>query len=451
MTSRHESDVSVQSRLDSALAEPRRSNIDVRPSFAEDVARAHSTARHATGRGIRRAAIFVVASGVTIVAGVAGVRTMTQQTPVRTLAAPLAEFPQPFSEVRGVRELSDGRVVVNDFRDTYVKLVDFRARTAKQIGGHGNGPGEYQMPVMILPLGRDTTAVYDMANSGDMVLVLPDGSPSPSITTTSKEPGVARITIRSRGDGRGFIYSETRAGMGDSLAVERYDRATNRREYVAYVSPLGVSPLLPRAGGRAPAGLASQPGGAGLAGPPFESRDQWAVANDGRVAVAAVEEYRITFTETDGRRWTTNPIPTSRIRVTEQHKAEWRASKARPLATISINAAGNQVASFTTRPVEEPLEWPAFLPAFLPSAVSFAPNGMLWVQRTTAANGPDTFDVIDAAGRLSYKLVFPPRTHLAGFGANVVYAVRLDNDDFQYLQKYPLPGRTAEGEPLMDR
>jgi hypothetical protein len=361
------------------------------------------------------------------------------QTPVHTLTTPTAEFPEPFTEVRGVRELTDGRVVVNDFRDRFVKLVDFPAGTVRQTGTHGSGPGEYLMPLMLLPLGRDTTAVYDMANNGDLVIILPDGSLRGSITTAPTTPGGATITTRSRGDGRGFIYSETRTG-NDSIAVERYDRRSNGRVILGYVSPLVVSPFRGRpAGGRGLGARGTPTGGVGGSPPPFFTVDQWAVANDGRLAVVTSEPYRVTFTETDGRRWTADPISTSRIRVTEAHKSEWRQTRARPVASISFSRSGERAAGFTSRPVVEPAAWPEYLPPFLTGAVRFAPDGMLWVERTTAAGAPATFDIIDFRGRLVLKVVFPPRTRLAGFGANTIYAVRRDSDDLEYLQKYDLP------------
>ena len=37
------------------------------------------------------------------------------------------------------------------------------------------------------------------------------------------------------------------------------------------------------------------------------------------------------------------------------------------------------------------------------------------------------------------RIGFPPRTRLAGFGNATVYAVRLDEDDLQYLERWTLP------------
>ena len=94
-----------------------------------------------------------------------------------------------------------------------------------------------------------------------------------------------------------------------------------------------------------------------------------------------------------------------------------------------------------TMPFAEPTEWPRDLPPFLAGALSMGLDGRLWVQRTTAAGAPPTFDVFDAAGRLAERVTLPARTRLVGHGRGVVYLVRIDEDDLEYLERYRLVGR----------
>ena len=49
-----------------------------------------------------------------------------------------------------------------------------------------------------------------------------------------------------------------------------------------------------------------------------------------------------------------------------------------------------------------------------------------------------TFNVFDAHGKLLGVVALAPRTKLVGFGAQTLYAVRVDADDLQYLQRYRL-------------
>ena len=51
---------------------------------------------------------------------------------------------------------------------------------------------------------------------------------------------------------------------------------------------------------------------------------------------------------------------------------------------------------------------------------------------------PPTFDVFDEDGRLTKRVVFPEGRELVGFGEGVVYVVRLDEFDLQWLEVYSL-------------
>ena len=81
-----------------------------------------------------------------------------QAQAARQLTKPDAEFPEPFTQVTGLRELKDGRLVVIDSRDKIVELVDFKAGNATKVGREGSGPGEYAFPMRLVPLGGDSSA-----------------------------------------------------------------------------------------------------------------------------------------------------------------------------------------------------------------------------------------------------------------------------------------------------
>jgi hypothetical protein len=75
-------------------------------------------------------------------------------------------FRHPFSLVRGVAELSDGRVLVADQREVSVYVADFRTGQRRRIGtGEGAGPHEYKAPVGLFRLRGDTVAIYDLLNN----------------------------------------------------------------------------------------------------------------------------------------------------------------------------------------------------------------------------------------------------------------------------------------------
>ncbi|MCU0650144.1 MAG: hypothetical protein MUF00_19310, partial [Gemmatimonadaceae bacterium] len=95
--------------------------------------------------------------------------------PVRPLPKPDAEFSEPFSALNGVRELRDGRVVATDIRDKTVQVIDFKANAARAVGREGSGPNEFGMPMRIVGLQGDTSAVFDPLN-GRYFLVSPMGT-----------------------------------------------------------------------------------------------------------------------------------------------------------------------------------------------------------------------------------------------------------------------------------
>jgi hypothetical protein len=104
----------------------------------------------------------------TFVAGLlacAAAPALAQNIPTRTLAKPDAEFSEPFTQIAGIRELKDGRVVTIDPRDKVIQVVDFRSGSATKLGREGAGPGEYGLPLRLLPLPNDTSGVVDMLNN----------------------------------------------------------------------------------------------------------------------------------------------------------------------------------------------------------------------------------------------------------------------------------------------
>lgn len=85
--------------------------------------------------------------------------------------------------------------------------------------------------------------------------------------------------------------------------------------------------------------------------------------------------------------------------------------------------------------MQEPVQWPAFLPPFLEKG-RFAPDGLLWIQRTTQADAPTVFDLVDPRGVVVRRVSTPAYTELVGFGRSHIYFVRLDADARHFLERY---------------
>jgi hypothetical protein len=371
---------------------------------------------------------------------------------VRTLARADAEFPEPFTNVAGVRELKDGRVVMIDPRDKVVQLVDFRTGSLKKVGREGSGPKEYALPMALIALPADSSAVFDPLNSR-LLVVLPNGEPGDFLTLAQPQaargPGGGMMMMGMNPprytDAKGRVYmAGSPVAMGpngpvsaESLAILRLDRAAKKTDTLGYA--------------RLPKNTVQASGNQGNmsvrigGGNPYAPRDEWVVTPDGRVAVIRSPEYRVDWiapTRSQGA-----PIPFERIKLTEGHKQQWRDSRRNATMIAVTNDNGRR--SVSAGPpggrgapsIPEPTDWPEYMPPFAgQNALFVAPNGQIWVARTREANDRvPKYDVLDASGKVAMRVALPAQTRVVGFGNGVVYTIRTDEDDLQYLQRYRLP------------
>lgn len=388
-----------------------------------------------------------------LVAGLMAVATpaLAQNIPTRTLSKPDAEYSEPFTQVAGVRELKDGRVVVIDPRDKIVQVVNLQAGTATKLGREGSGPGEYGLPLRLLALPNDTSAVVDMLNNR-MLLIHPNGTVGGFVDLNVRPPAGGRGDGRgqvmiggsmpSAADGKGRMYlegppfrmTENGPASADSVPMIRWDRASGKRDTLAWRKVPQGSSQVSSGGGRG--NVSVRIGG----GPPFAGSEAMAIAPDGRVAVVHHEPFSVDFVSETGQRTRGQPIRYDRVKVSEGHKAEWRERQRGATMMMMTNDNGRRSATMApNNNVQDPQTWgDEFMPPFLQGTnnITFSNEGFLWVSRTGPAGQPPTYDVIDRAGNVVQRVVLPKKARLLGFGNNAVYIARLDEDDLQYLQKH---------------
>jgi len=224
----------------------------------------------------------------------------------------------------------------------------------------------------------------------------------------------------------------------DSAPVIRYDRATRRADTLAWLRlPKGTAEVRTSGGGNNQLVMMRIGGNT-----PYPARDAWGVLPNGTVAVARVADYHLELYPPGGTVVRGAPVPFSPVRVGEAEKREYReqVKNRQGVAIMRTEGSGGSrtQANASIPPFEEPEQWPATKPAFPESGVLTSPAGEVWVLRHRAASDPvPTYDVFSAAGRLVRRAQFPPRTRVVGFGpAGVVYTVRSDEDDLQWLQRY---------------
>ena len=375
-----------------------------------------------------------------------------QNVPTRTLSKPDAEFSEPFTQIAGVRELKDGRLIVVDPRDKTVQVVDLKAGTATKLGREGSGPGEYGIPFRLMALPNDTTAISDMLNNR-LLLINPNATVGGFVDLNVPPPS------GGRGDGRGMVmiggnmptsadakgrmyyqgpaFRMTESGpqAADSVPMIRWDRTSGKRDTLAWLRlPANANQISSR-GGRGNQQVMVRMGG----GPPFNGADQMVVGADGRVAIAHHDPFSVDFVSETGQRVRGQPIKYDRLRITDGHKAEWRERQKSATGLMITNDNGRRSATMgPAGQTQDPEVWGGeYMPPFLGNAaLSFSNDGYLWVLRTMPAGQPPTFDVIDRAGNVAQRIVLPKRARLLGFGNGAIYVARLDEDDLQYIQKY---------------
>lgn len=349
------------------------------------------------------------------------------------LSKPDVSFPEPFSSIAGLRELPDGRVLVSDRLEIALRIVDLKAGAVEEIGHEGGGPGEYRTPGDLFPLPGDSTLLVDFGNMR-LTAIAPDGTLGGSLGMM--HPGGFMVFPRGT-DAEGRLYFDRSNVMNmqpgeslpDSFAVVALDRGTGDIDTIAMLPRPEVAQV--KSGG----GRFAFSGSGVL---PFESVDDWAVARDGRVALAWGENYRLEWRSRGGASIVGPVVAYEPVEITQADKEAWadRMSSASVMAISTGGGGGRSRTISMPRPDVDALDWPEVKPPFGGSAVKITPEGEAWVRRYVAAGDRETYDVFDAAARRVRQVVLPADRRLVGFGDGTLYAVYVDGDDLQWLERY---------------
>jgi hypothetical protein len=354
-----------------------------------------------------------------------------ERVPTVVLSEPEAALGEPFSDVRGVRELSDGTVMVSDMLERALRRVDFANGSFEEIGRTGQGPGEYQMPGELLPLPGDSSLLVDFGNMR-VTVVGPDGKLGDSDPLMRPDG----LFVMPRGiDVSGRIYIEMsnfQLGQGreipDSFAIARIDRATGAVDTVGYLPRPEAGRVQSMGGGGASFT------GAGLS--PFQAMDAWATAPNGSIAVARHADYHLEWVFADGEPVVGPTVDYRPVNITREDKEAWASRMSGGTVTAISTSGGGGRSMSMPRPDIDEIDFPEYKPAFPRGAVSVTPEGEAWVQRHAAHGEPETYDVFDASGRRIEQVVLAAGRELVGFGHGTLYAVYVDDDDLQWLERY---------------
>jgi hypothetical protein len=353
------------------------------------------------------------------------------------LSAPDARLAHDFTQIRGLRELADGRLLVSDRLEPAVYVVDLRAGRVTRVGREGAGPEEYRMPSTLLPLPGDSTLLADEGNSRFMILG-PDLKVHRSLST--QRPGMVYTPWPRAVDRQGRLYFQVPAwaagpaGFADeSVHVARMDLKSGKVDTLARVR----RPTEPRVK-------------YGLPYVAFDRQDIWQASADGRIALVRSSDYHVEWLEPGGRMTRGPAVGFSVVPVTERDKVDYMRTF---LENTSMGGRGNGSANPTglskvpdemlaPERVKEMAAQNPFAktkPPFTDVMPRMGPDQSLWVERSLPAGAPRMFDVFDASGRPSLRVHLPPGRRLVSVGRAGIYLAAVNADGLETLERYQLP------------
>ncbi len=397
-------------------------------------------------RFIRRGSSLLGSSGAIGILALAGSGMLTSLTAQTVhLDTPDASFPDGFGMVQSVRELSDGRVLVADPLGRELMVLDMATGRRSTLSRTGRGPGEFMQPDAVWAFPGDSTLVVDLGN-GRLTILDSELAYASSRPLVFEAEGARRtvVGIPAGVDARGNIYVKENSFVGggapsDSASVLRVGREESMVEQVAQVG-------LPRVDDE----VGQQGGGRSVARRelPMSLEDAWGAAPDGRIVVARAEDYHLEWILQDGTIVRGPPVAHTRTPIRRREKEEWASELQRAGGGLNSNFnSSNGVTEYTfTRAASfggsvdvDRIDFPDRKPAFYADRIEVDGLGRAWVRRHLPAGERPTYDVFDASGQQVKEVVLPLETRLVGFGDGTLYAVRFDEFDLAYVQRFSLP------------
>jgi hypothetical protein len=407
-----------------------------------------------------------------------------QQAPaVRLINAPDGSSKQVLGTVAAVRQLPDGRLLVNDVQNRQLLLLDHSlANVAVVADSTSGGANSYGIRAggIIAYLG-DSTLFIDPAGLS-MFVIDPTGKiarvasvprsqdaptlgsnlqGSPSLDAKGRivyRGGLGRIVPPGGAGGRGPFGVPD---FPDSAALVRVDLATRKLDTAAFfkIPKIKMSVTQTERG----MSMMSEVN-------PLPLVDDWAVLADGSIAILRGQDYHIDFVNPDGSLTVSPKIPFDWQRLSDEDKiaiidsAKTRAEKARAAAVPGAAPAagggrgdGMIVMNFSTGDGARtssagggqislpPLafvsinEMADYRPAFSQGAARADIDGNLWVRtsavRAGSVGGGPIYDVINRKGEVVDRLQVPAGRQIVGFGKGGVVYMQARDDKAAWIER----------------
>jgi hypothetical protein len=318
-----------------------------------------------------------------------------------------------YSRVTSVRELSGGRVVVADAGLSRVDILSPALRFVAAAARPGEGPLEYQSSDWLVAAATDSTLVVD--DMGASLLVL-----DASARAVGKRP-IRRVTSGTRtlmaevrgSDAAGRLYftgqrpNATPGASRDSVPLLRWAPTTDVVDTVTWIR-VPVPGL--RRSETQPDSMIHVPAD------PWEWRDAWSVAPDGRVAVVRGHDYHLEWFDGAVKVASGRALPVPRVPVSADDVQRLRDTK----FTISTPQGPRTISAATGAQLSSVMP---FVADGAPPRVD--PEGRVWVERSRASTDVRvTYDVFGATGEPVFTVQLADRAHVIGFGEDATYVTK---------------------------
>ena len=339
-----------------------------------------------------------------IVLLVMAVPVIAQQPAPRALPPPLWTSVESFSSIGGVRELSDGRLIVLDAKERRIALLGSDGKLSAEIGRQGAGPGEFRFANRHIALPGDTTFVPDQSLRRFLVI---DEAGKAVATIPFPEAIASGLISAHSADAEGrlvfapYFASRRDDGAPEDAPLLAWSHRTNRVDTIATIR-LQRSKKIPVTGGIATYNIRYSPA------------DAWLPLSTGEVAILHPEGYR---EEIIGRGSPNRLGPVTlfdRVRVADEERVP------------------KQVAA----------DIPDVKPPFWDREPLAGPSGELWSQRSAAFGASERlWDVFDRTATRVRTYALDKSLRIASFGRQAIYVIRTDGDGLEWIEKRPIPRR----------
>lgn len=366
------------------------------------------------------------------------VKASVPATAVQVHVLPKAAFvvDHEFAQVRGLRELPDGRVLVADRLEEQVFIIQPKTGAALKLGRAGSGPAEYHYPTGIVATPGDSSVLIDEGNSR-IAIIGPDLKIARSFTLII--PGVP-LSSGPRGRDAAGKYLATipgwfksRGPLKDTIDIVRLDYKTQRVDTVAAMR------------GYTPSGITRHetPGFPMVA---FTPQDVWTVAPDGSIAIVCSADYHVDWIATDGKVTRGPPVRFTPIKVTAEDKMIFvrRFSENAGMSGKGQNGGvGLAPPEFRSEAALKQMiasnEFAQTKGPFTDASPVAGGDGRLWVERTVLNTAPPIYDAFNRRGEHILQVQLPKDRRLIGVGKSALYALHVDADGVEHLEVFQLP------------